>query len=721
MAHSGGLAAGHLRVDQVVVTGKPAQRASVAVTLAPPLGERDPRLPLRGRETLVSELLGLCQGGGGGRLHVVHGLGGCGKTAVVLEAVHRLLEQASDSGPLVWWIDGRHEATVEAGLRAVARQAGLRAKEIRGEDAADALWRRLAHLPRRWVLVLDSVDDPSLLDGPGRLISGTGWVRPTGAVGGLVIVTSRQGAMSAWGAAAVLHAVKPLQAADAAHMLLDRAGDRAGDVTQARALGARLGGLPLALHLAGSFLAEASAVPGAFRALGTPLDFASYRQALEGGRGPVDAVRVVARSRHLAVELLRQRGFALAGRLLEVLASFADAPLPPTLLLRPAVLAQTVAGFDTVDGTTLWRMLTELAALGLLELEVPTPPAGGLPVVRLHPLVRDASRERPDVAAALSLLHQGADLEGLYPPEEPAHWPAWQLLAPHTLELARQAGADTGLDPPVRLAGMDSAELGARYLQSQGMFEQACQQLEQVLAVRRRLLGEDHPETLSAGHNLAGALHDLGHLAPARTAYARIWVARQQLQGAEHGDTLTARHELARVLHDQGELEQARVHFEQILTVRRRLQGDEHAHTLAARHELARILHDQGELEQARQEYQSILELRHHTLGQLHPRTLTTRHNLACLLHDAGELAQAHQELQATLAGRTTVLGVTHPQTLSTQYKLARLLKETGHQRQALQLLQAAADAARRTLGEGHPLTRRMTGTLDAWTTNAHG
>ncbi|WP_307532268.1 tetratricopeptide repeat protein [Streptomyces umbrinus] len=711
MAQYGGVAAGRLQVQQLVVGAHAPGRGGAPVTLAPPLGERDPRFPLRGRTHLVEGLLELCDGGGGGRLHVVHGLGGCGKTAAVLEAVHQL-HQRGRGGPAVWWIDARQGAVLEAGLRAVARQVGLRAKDMRGEDAADVLWDRLGGMPQAWILILDSVDDPCLLDGPGRLASGTGWVRPLAAPGGLVLLTSRQGARRSWGTGAVLHVVRPLGPADAAQVLLDRAGERAGPVSEARALAVRLGGLPLALHMAGSYLAEVSGMPGAFVEADTPLEFSTYRQALDAGCGRADPAQAVAGTWRLSLELMQQRGFPLAGRLLELLASFADAPIPHTLLLRPAALTRAVAEFERLDGTTLWRMLQELAALGLLEL-VTSPPEDSLPVVRLHPLIRDASRSGPQPGAALALLRQA--LEQLAPPEEPTHWSTWRALAPHALDLARQIAPAAQLGEDIRLAGAEAAELAARYLQACGLFQQARREYEQVLAVRRRLLGADHGETLSTRHNLAGALHDLGELVQARAEYEDVWAAWQRVEGAEHTHTLTARHELARVLHDQGELEQARQHFSHVLSARRRLQGDEHTHTLAARHELARVLHHQGELVQAQQEYLILLAVRRQSLGDEHPRTLTARHNLACVLQDLGELDSAQQELRTTWDTRSRVLGPEHPRTLSTQYKLACVLHGLGLAHQAHQLLGTALEASRRTVGESHPHTLRLATTLQAW------
>ena len=60
------------------------------ISVAPPYGQRA-NLPLRGRDQLLTVLTDPRPAG---RVHVVHGLGGCGKTRLALEVAH-LAEQAS--------------------------------------------------------------------------------------------------------------------------------------------------------------------------------------------------------------------------------------------------------------------------------------------------------------------------------------------------------------------------------------------------------------------------------------------------------------------------------------------------------------------------------------------------------------------------------------------------------------------------------------------------
>jgi Tetratricopeptide repeat len=70
---------------------------------------------------------------------------------------------------------------------------------------------------------------------------------------------------------------------------------------------------------------------------------------------------------------------------------------------------------------------------------------------------------------------------------------------------------------------------------------------EQVLAARRRTLGEEHPDTLTSMNSLALVLYGLGKLADARDLLAQTLAIRRRVLGEEHPDTLTSIDSLAHV------------------------------------------------------------------------------------------------------------------------------------------------------------------------------
>jgi hypothetical protein len=71
--------------------------------------------------------------------------------------------------------------------------------------------------------------------------------------------------------------------------------------------------------------------------------------------------------------------------------------------------------------------------------------------------------------------------------------------------------------------------------------EQAARELaEDILARRRRVLGEDHPDTLTAAFQLVGTLTGLGEYHAARELNDDIIARRRRLLGDEHPQTMMA-------------------------------------------------------------------------------------------------------------------------------------------------------------------------------------
>ena len=62
----------------------------------------------------------------------------------------------------------------------------------------------------------------------------------------------------------------------------------------------------------------------------------------------------------------------------------------------------------------------------------------------------------------------------------------------------------------------------------------------QVLDLRNKLLGQEHPDTISAICNLANTYHCLGNYAKAEKLQIQVLDLRNRCLGQEHPDTITA-------------------------------------------------------------------------------------------------------------------------------------------------------------------------------------
>lgn len=109
-----------------------------------------------------------------------------------------------------------------------------------------------------------------------------------------------------------------------------------------------------------------------------------------------------------------------------------------------------------------------------------------------------------------------------------------------------------------------------------------------LVADCRRELGPDHPITLSADLNCAGALLNTGKHAEALLSARRALAAHERRFGAHYPITLSARSLLSNVLHTVGEDREAIEQAEVVREWRERVLGPEHPWTRGIRDKLGR-------------------------------------------------------------------------------------------------------------------------------------
>ncbi|MEO0515360.1 MAG: tetratricopeptide repeat protein [Planctomycetota bacterium] len=95
-------------------------------------------------------------------------------------------------------------------------------------------------------------------------------------------------------------------------------------------------------------------------------------------------------------------------------------------------------------------------------------------------------------------------------------------------------------------------------------------------------------------NNLARVMQDQGELQRARELHEKTLELRRRLLGEEHPDVATSMNHLASVIQDQGDLREARELYEKTLELYRRLLGEEHPRTLVGKAFLIRCAAEDG-------------------------------------------------------------------------------------------------------------------------------
>ena len=185
------------------------------------------------------------------------------------------------------------------------------------------------------------------------------------------------------------------------------------------------------------------------------------------------------------------------------------------------------------------------------------------------------------------------------------------------------------------------------------------------------MLGPEHPDTLTARHNLARWTGEAGDAAAARDQFAALLPVRERVLGPEHPDTLTARGNLAYWTGEAGDAAAARDQFAALLPVRERVLGPEHPDTLAARARSRPLDRGGGGCGRGPRPARRAAAGTRAGAGPRAPAHPDHPANLARWTGEAGDPAAARDQFAALLPVLERVLGPEHPDTLTTRHSLA--------------------------------------------------
>ncbi|MFI9529000.1 tetratricopeptide repeat protein [Micromonospora rosaria] len=682
----------------------PAVAGPAEQSVAAPVGNTP--ATLRGRDAELSRLRAALARPSG-PFRVLAGLGGVGKSALAL-ALHT--HAARRRGRPVWWISARTPETFVEGLVSVAISLGATtpadADAIRAGTghARDRFWELLGRARRGWLLIVDDADDLGVLG----TLDGRGWLRRSRR--GLIVVTSRVRSRQVWGRDAEIIELDRLGADAGAQLLLDLA--RAGSEAEARSLARHLGGLPLALRLAGSALAWEFSRWDSFRAYQRALESEDLADVLDGGT-PTDQRQAVTATFELSLESLRQAGFPQATPLLRLLSCFApDLPVPVGLLACPAVhaLLDSPPG-DTAGQQHLHAALRELARLSLITEEHLHHDGARTSAVSLHPLVSETNRghlRRAGDPSSVRTPHEVAvetvaGALGPLRPDDSRTWPLAATLVPHVRQLLATSTPYLGerhgtllLDAAARLVAAGAWSGDAT----------TSEQLAADALARTEPLG-DHVSRLALRTELAWARGRNGRWDVAQallTSVLDAWTAQPE---PPPQIVLDVRHKLAWSVGMTGDWALARAQLTAVREQRRSLLGDNHPDTLHTRCCLSWALWRTGSPDEAEAGYRAVIADRRAVLGDDHVEVIDAYHSLAEGYVLDGRHAEAEAVLRQVIDARGRLVGSEHPETLDNRprYWLARALRGQGRDREANRILTRLVEQQSTMLGADHPAT----------------
>ncbi len=242
---------------------------------------------------------------------------------------------------------------------------------------------------------------------------------------------------------------------------------------------------------------------------------------------------------------------------------------------------------------------------------------------------------------------------------------------------------------------------------------------DKAVKIGDQTLGVEHHRVINWLENRAKAFEEIGRYKEAKDDYRRLLEYAQKYQN--NAAIATSQSNLAMVLNDLGELEEAEKLLRAALASDEKSYQAGHPSIARSQSNLALVLKGLGGLEEAEKLLRSALASAEKSYQAGHPSIARSQSNLAMVLQDLGGLEEAEKLLRSALASDEKSYEARHPSVAIRQWNLAAVLKELEMLEEARDLIQKAHATLLQKLGPNHGHTHRVLSWLKSMNGSSNG
>ena len=628
------------------------------------------------------------------------GLGGVGKSQLAIEYTHRTRERSPDTW--VFWVHASNAARFEQSYRDITDVVKIKGREDPKADIFKLVHNWLRGCEGKWLMVLDNVDDADFLvnaqiiiqsqsSDPGRqALQPLRDYLPQSQNRSILITTRSQQSALKLSERNDLIPVDPMDASNAVELLdkkLESTGQRNDkDLIE---LAAALEFIPLAIVQAASYISQLSPRYSVRQYIEEFQKSDRLKSSLlnhEGGelRRDGEAKNSIIITWQISFEHIYQTRQS-AAKLLSLMSFFDPQGIPETLVRDRAGDAEHEIheGKDDNGVQSDEDSDSELNDNGF-EMDVRTlrdflfiSTTSDPTVFEMHRLIQLATRKWLEANEQLEKWKEQYIniLYEVMPTGEYKNWTYCRALFPHVKSAVTQRPKGDG-------SLREWASLlhnAAWYMWRTGIITEAVNLSEKAMKVRKKILGQEHKETLDS-MGMVGLAYGLGgRWKEAEELEVQVIEIMKRVLGEEHPDTLASIANLAVASWSQGRWKEAEELEVQVIEISKRVLGEEHPSTLASIANLATIYWSQGRWEEAEELEVQVIKIKKRVLGEEHPATLRSMNSFAFTLKDKGEDKKAIALMEECNRKRKQVLGQDHPLTKNSQDTLSQWHMEGLH------------------------------------------
>ncbi|TVY17970.1 Nephrocystin-3 [Lachnellula arida] len=657
---------------------------------------------------------------------VLCGLGGQGKTQIVLEYCHRTWKERFRS---IFWVQANSESTVKKSFQTIAEKIKAPDEIVSDAVAVSYVLDKFREWPDPWLMVFDNYDDVVNFENIQDFI-------PDGEHGCVLFTSRHSGSMDLATDVESAIDLPGLAESEALELLFQLTGAKKTEasISHCQAIVQRLGCHPLAITQAGSYIKKRKVPLHKFidefnrrkrQILEHTPQLTQYRRSLNDSQRET-SLNVFTTWELSFEQLLRSSSGQNQSSLLTLFAFFDGNDISEQLFSTYCEWAQQglnrreyylwpVQYFEIyLDEKRAWNSdgfcdtLVNLTNLSLLQSW--SHGEDNFCHCSLHPLVQDwiRLRTKPEdfhnsvciAAKVLEAMLTGSlddgdldfDLELAVRQSLMSHTSMYIENMRILYENLHAKGEQQ--EPEQASFLLDNRFINtdgtiASFLKSTGQYDEAIAIQYRLVFRAERVLGHENSATLSYMSNLATLFDDQGALDHAEKICREVLERRQRTLGPD-------------MLLKSGNSEAAENMMRRVSVRREELFGLKHRDTLRSLRVLAEILQSQDKFEEAEPIARQVLEGYEKLLGPEPIETLRSAKVLGFILLHQERMHDAESITRRVLDGMERKFGKEHPETLRALDDLGRILVEQGKVEAAEEILLRALKATEKVFGREH-------------------
>jgi len=211
--------------------------------------------------------------------------------------------------------------------------------------------------------------------------------------------------------------------------------------------------------------------------------------------------------------------------------------------------------------------------------------------------------------------------------------------------------------------------------------------LMDALQIRQELFGDVHRDIATSLSNIGGWFYEQRDLDKALDYSERALTMRGELFGPLHPDVAISLNNVGAVYGRLGNIERALEYSERALTMRRQLFGNPHPAIALSLNNVGGWYSAKGELKKALEYSIAALTMRQELFGESHPDVAASFNNAGNMYVRNGDLQQGLEYSQQALSIFRQLLGEQHPSTIETSTYVAKDLIGLNRRQEAYELV----------------------------------